>query len=263
MLSVQTALSIQSHPDKKLAEKLHAQQPKVCVSVCVCATGTTINVHGRRQQRFGGFMWPVAEGVVIGVVRQLLVGQSHSLPCPPFFLSLPHTHTHTFNFHTTNSNTHPSPTHSTHPPSLQPQDYKDDNHKPEMALALEDFEALCGFVSPAELKAVLQEQPEVKLCVGEEAAAAFLSAEGDEQLKPVGGLGRLRVECGWGFEYGAAIGWLVCFPSATLISIPSLSDVDTHTNPPSPTSMLTDPAHPPTHPHPTGPEGCLHRPDDV
>lgn len=84
VLSVQTALSIQSHPDKKLAEKLHAAQPK---------------------------------------------------------------------------------------------DYKDDNHKPEMALALEDFEALCGFVSPAELKAVLQEQPEVRLCVGEEAASAFINAE--------------------------------------------------------------------------------------
>jgi mannose-6-phosphate isomerase len=64
------------------------------------------------------------------------------------------------------------------------QDYKDDNHKPEMALALEDFEALCGFVSSAELKQVLQEQPEVKLCVGDEAADAFISAEGD-QLKQV------------------------------------------------------------------------------
>lgn len=29
VLSVQTALSIQSHPDKKLAEKLHAHQPQV------------------------------------------------------------------------------------------------------------------------------------------------------------------------------------------------------------------------------------------
>jgi len=65
------------------------------------------------------------------------------------------------------------------------QDYKDDNHKPEMALALEDFEALCGFVSPAELKQVLQEQPEVKLCVGEEAAAAFMNAEGDDATKQV------------------------------------------------------------------------------
>lgn len=29
----------------------------------------------------------------------------------------------------------------------QPEVYKDDNHKPEMALALTNFEALCGFVS--------------------------------------------------------------------------------------------------------------------
>jgi mannose-6-phosphate isomerase len=68
--------------------------------------------------------------------------------------------------------------------SLLLQDYKDDNHKPEMALALEDFEALCGFVSSPELKQVLQQQPEVKLCVGDEAADAFLNAEGD-QVKPV------------------------------------------------------------------------------
>lgn len=30
---------------------------------------------------------------------------------------------------------------------LQPSVYKDDNHKPEMALAVTDFEALCGFIS--------------------------------------------------------------------------------------------------------------------
>jgi mannose-6-phosphate isomerase len=68
------------------------------------------------------------------------------------------------------------------------QDYKDDNHKPEMALALEDFEALCGFVSPAELRAALQEQPELKLCVGDEAAAA-LQAAADGDVKPVRGSG--------------------------------------------------------------------------
>ena len=34
--------------------------------------------------------------------------------------------------------------------------YKDDNHKPEMALALTDFEALCGFVSHEELVEVLE-----------------------------------------------------------------------------------------------------------
>lgn len=27
----------------------------------------------------------------------------------------------------------------------QPNEYKDDNHKPEMVLAITDFEALCGF----------------------------------------------------------------------------------------------------------------------
>lgn len=30
---------------------------------------------------------------------------------------------------------------------LQPNLYKDDNHKPEMALAITEFEALCGFIS--------------------------------------------------------------------------------------------------------------------
>ena len=31
VLSVETALSIQSHPDKELAERLHAQQPDVSI----------------------------------------------------------------------------------------------------------------------------------------------------------------------------------------------------------------------------------------
>jgi len=53
-----------------------------------------------------------------------------------------------------------------------------------MALALEGFEALCGFVAPSELKKVLQEQPELRLCVGEEAAQAFVEAE-DGNIKPV------------------------------------------------------------------------------
>lgn len=30
---------------------------------------------------------------------------------------------------------------------LYPNVYRDDNHKPEMALALTEFEALCGFIS--------------------------------------------------------------------------------------------------------------------
>lgn len=47
-----------------------------------------------------------------------------------------------------------------------PDVYKDANHKPEMALALTDFEALCGFVSLEELKCVLQNVPEIFEVVG-------------------------------------------------------------------------------------------------
>ncbi|XP_031108042.1 mannose-6-phosphate isomerase 1 isoform X2 [Ipomoea triloba] len=48
----------------------------------------------------------------------------------------------------------------------QPLVYKDSNHKPEMTLALTDFEALCGFVSFGELKVVLQTVPEIGEVVG-------------------------------------------------------------------------------------------------
>lgn len=83
VLSVETALSIQSHPDKELAEKLHAQQPEI---------------------------------------------------------------------------------------------YKDNNHKPEMALAITDFEALCGFVSTQELSEALQSIPELTAVVGKQQADAVLKS---------------------------------------------------------------------------------------
>nr|XP_043630281.1 mannose-6-phosphate isomerase 1-like [Erigeron canadensis] len=49
---------------------------------------------------------------------------------------------------------------------LQPNVYKDANHKPEMALALTEFEALCGFISAEELDVVLENVPEIKEVVG-------------------------------------------------------------------------------------------------
>ncbi|KAL3525469.1 hypothetical protein ACH5RR_013841 [Cinchona calisaya] len=48
----------------------------------------------------------------------------------------------------------------------QPKVYKDANHKPEMALALTEFEALCGFVSQEELKGVVHNVPEIVELVG-------------------------------------------------------------------------------------------------
>jgi len=83
ILSVATALSIQAHPDKKLAEKLHADRPNV---------------------------------------------------------------------------------------------YKDDNHKPEMAVAISEFEALSGFVTTEDLVAALESVPELKAAVGEAASAEVISA---------------------------------------------------------------------------------------
>ena len=67
--------------------------------------------------------------------------------------------------------------------AANPKEYRDDNHKPEMALALDGFEALCGFVPPAELKAALRDNEELRLAVGEAESAAFLAAEGEAELK--------------------------------------------------------------------------------
>lgn len=57
---------------------------------------------------------------------------------------------------------------------LQPSVYKDDNHKPEMALAVTDFEALCGFISLQELKSVLHDVPEIVELVGSTDAKQIL-----------------------------------------------------------------------------------------
>ena len=52
------------------------------------------------------------------------------------------------------------------------QIYKDSNHKPEMALAITDFEALCGFVSIQELSDDLKAIPELTAVVGRQQADA-------------------------------------------------------------------------------------------
>ncbi|XP_024518728.1 mannose-6-phosphate isomerase 1 [Selaginella moellendorffii] len=47
-----------------------------------------------------------------------------------------------------------------------PQVYKDANHKPELALALTRFGALCGFVTSQELQAALESVPELRDALG-------------------------------------------------------------------------------------------------
>ncbi|CAL5220012.1 g1957 [Coccomyxa viridis] len=95
VLSVETALSIQSHPDKALAERLHAKSPDV---------------------------------------------------------------------------------------------YKDSNHKPEMAIAITDFEALCGFVPHQELTEALKSVPELRDLIGDVAASAVETTGSKAALKAAFGI---------------------------------------------------------------------------
>ncbi|GAB2273576.1 hypothetical protein Dimus_008364 [Dionaea muscipula] len=59
--------------------------------------------------------------------------------------------------------------------------YKDDNHKPEMALAITEFEALCGFISVKELKDVLQSVPEIRELVGDAYVSQILDFNSEDQ----------------------------------------------------------------------------------
>ncbi|KAL2551853.1 Mannose-6-phosphate isomerase 2 [Forsythia ovata] len=70
----------------------------------------------------------------------------------------------------------------------QPDIYKDDNHKPEMALAITEFEALCGFISLEELKLVVQNVPEIVEVVGNACADQVLHTskrDGEEKSKEI------------------------------------------------------------------------------
>lgn len=57
-----------------------------------------------------------------------------------------------------------------------PKNYPDDNHKPEMAIALTSFEGLCGFRPPTEIAHFLQNVAALRDFVGSDAADAFVNA---------------------------------------------------------------------------------------
>ena len=58
--------------------------------------------------------------------------------------------------------------------AMQPDIYKDPNHKPEMCIALTYLEALKGFRPCLEIQANMSAFPELRDIVGEEASASFL-----------------------------------------------------------------------------------------
>ncbi|KAF8977545.1 Mannose-6-phosphate isomerase [Entomortierella lignicola] len=58
----------------------------------------------------------------------------------------------------------------------RPDIYKDDNHKPEMAIALTEFEALCGFKPLSEISEALDQWPEFRSLVSDKEATDFQDA---------------------------------------------------------------------------------------
>ncbi|KAK3628440.1 Mannose-6-phosphate isomerase [Elasticomyces elasticus] len=57
-----------------------------------------------------------------------------------------------------------------------PKNYPDDNHKPEMTIAITPFDGLCGFRPLKEIAHFLQHVPSLRTLVGEDAASKFESA---------------------------------------------------------------------------------------
>lgn len=67
-----------------------------------------------------------------------------------------------------------------------PTIYKDNNHKPEMAIALTNFEALCNFRKSNEIIEVLENVPEVSTLIGnDEAIREFKADPNKETLKTI------------------------------------------------------------------------------
>ncbi|QRG40834.1 mannose-6-phosphate isomerase [Candidozyma auris] len=56
-----------------------------------------------------------------------------------------------------------------------PKNYPDDNHKPEMAIAVTDFEGFCGFKPLDQIAATLKAVPELYEIVGDKIAQEFIS----------------------------------------------------------------------------------------
>ena len=63
----------------------------------------------------------------------------------------------------------------------RPEVYKDPNHKPEMAIALTKFEALCNFRPVEEILNFLKLVPELCAIIGNDSYESFLAADSDEK----------------------------------------------------------------------------------
>jgi len=64
-----------------------------------------------------------------------------------------------------------------------PTNYVDDNHKPELAVALTPFEAMCGFRRLEEIGILVKKHPEFAACISNEAKLAVFLCSEDEEVK--------------------------------------------------------------------------------
>merc|ERR1712226_1469929 len=66
----------------------------------------------------------------------------------------------------------------------RPDIYKDANHKPEISIALGDFEAMCGFREVSEIIEFVNVVPEFRAIIGDSAAAALVNVSiGDREAE--------------------------------------------------------------------------------
>uniref|UniRef100_A0A6U0ZIS5 mannose-6-phosphate isomerase n=1 Tax=Rhizochromulina marina TaxID=1034831 RepID=A0A6U0ZIS5_9STRA len=67
--------------------------------------------------------------------------------------------------------------------AADPDHYADENHKPELAIALTPFEAMCGFRRLEEIAHLLRKHPEFAACVSSEAKLKVFMARSEEAKK--------------------------------------------------------------------------------
>ena len=67
--------------------------------------------------------------------------------------------------------------------SRDPHNYPDDNHKPEMAIALTEFEALCSFRPHDQLCRILKEFPEIRNIIGHSVADRYIQSGQKDDLR--------------------------------------------------------------------------------
>jgi len=88
----------------------------------------------------------------------------------------------------------------------RPDIYKDANHKPEMAVAITEFKALCGFVTAKEVQDVLATVPEVRELIGTvKKGNGFIGcteSQGNGCNPSINGNGCVNEEHGNGFALG-------------------------------------------------------------